>query len=215
MEKQKDYSAFVSENIPLVHSLVARFVGRGAEYDDIFQAGCLGLYKAAMKYDEAFGTAFSTYAVPVIIGEIRMLFRSGGALKVGRDIKSLNAAALAIKERLEKNGKKDVRVSDIAMELGESPEKVAFAITACIPPSSLEEDESGRLQSFDESESILTRIDISRALSELESEERALILLRYKHELSQANTGKILSMTQVQVSRKEKKVLEKLRSMLA
>ena len=127
----------------------------------------------------------------------------------------LNAAALAIKERLEKNGKKDVRVSDIAMELGESPEKVAFAITACIPPSSLEEDESGRLQSFDESESILTRIDISRALSELESEERALILLRYKHELSQANTGKILSMTQVQVSRKEKKVLEKLRSMLA
>ncbi len=211
---KKDYSVIVGENIPLVHSVAKRFIGRGAEYDDIFQAGCLGLYKAAMKYDEAFGTAFSTYAVPVIIGEIRMLFRSGGSVKVGRGMKALNAAALAAKERIESESGRQAHLSEIAAEIGEAPEKVAQAIAACIPPSSIEEDESGRFASFDESERILTRIDVSRALSKLDSEERALILLRYKHELSQSNTGRILAMTQVQVSRREKKVLEKLKGML-
>ncbi len=212
---EKDYSAIVNDNIPLVHSVASRFVGRGMEYDDLFQAGCLGLYKAATRYDENFGTAFSTYAVPVIIGEIRMLFRSGGALKVGRGMKALNSAALAVKERLERESGKEVRVSDIADELGESPEKIAEALAACIRPSSLEEDETGSMASFDETESILTRIDVKRALSMLSEEERTLILLRYRHELSQSNTGRIMAMSQVQVSRKEKKVLEKLRAMLA
>lgn len=211
---EKDYSLTVTENIPLVHSLAARFRGRGAEYDDIFQAGCIGLYKAAMRYDESLGTAFSTYAVPVIIGEMRMLFRSGGAVKVGRSLRALNSSALAAKERLEKSSGREVRISDIAQELGEAPERVAQALTACIPPSSIEEDETGASASFDDTESILLRLDVRSAVERLDSDERALIRLRYKHELSQAKAGEILSMTQVQVSRKEKKVLEKLRNML-
>lgn len=213
-ESAKDYDRIVRENAPLVRSVAARFKGRGAEYDDVFQAGCLGLYKAALRYDEALGTAFSTYAVPVIIGEIRMLFRSGGAVKVGRALKSLNAAALAAKERIEKETGREARLAEVAEALGEAPERVASALTACAPTCSLDAEENAALGARDDTDTALTRLDLDRALGMLEPSERRLILLRYRFELSQASAGKALSMSQVQVSRREKKALEKLRAIL-
>ena len=211
---EKDYDRILRENAPLVHSVAVRFKGRGAEYDDVFQAGCLGLFKAALRYDETLGTAFSTYAVPVMLGEIRMLFRAGGAVKVGRAVKALNAAALAAKERLEKETGREARVSDLAAALDETPERIAFALTACAPTCSIDADDTADLASDDETEATLLRLDIDRALGMLEPAERRLILLRYRHELSQSSVGKVLSMSQVQVSRREKKALQKLRAIL-
>lgn len=211
----RDYDRIVRENAPLVHSIAARFKGRGAEYDDVFQAGCVGLFKAATRYDETLGTAFSTYAVPVIIGEIRMLFRAGGAVKVGRAAKALGAAALAEKERVEKETGRQARISEIAQALGETPERVAFALSACAPVASIDAEEGGAFAAEDETETALLRADLSRAVDMLEPLDRRLILLRYRHELSQAGVGRVLSMTQVQVSRREKKALEKLRAILA
>ena len=211
---EKDYDRIVRENTPLVRSVALRFKGRGAEYDDVFQAGCLGLFKAAARYDETLGTAFSTYAVPVIIGEIRMLFRAGGAVKVGRSMKALNAAALAEKERIEKETGREARLCELAEALGEAPERIASALTACAPTCSIDADENAALGAYDETDSALTRLDLDRALGMLEPLERRLILLRYRHELSQSSTGKLLSMSQVQVSRREKKALEKLRAIL-
>lgn len=210
----KDYDRIVRENTPLVRSLAARFRGRGAEYDDVFQAGCLGLYKAALRYDETLGTAFSTYAVPVIIGEIRMLFRDGGAVKVGRALRALNAAALAAKERVEKRTGREARLGELASELGESPERVASALTACAPTCSIDAEETAAVAAADETEASLTRLDLDRALGMLEPTERRLILLRYRRGLSQAGVGELLSMSQVQVSRREKKALQKLRAIL-
>lgn len=214
MNGARDYESIVRENTPLVHSIAVRFTGRGVEYDDLFQTGCLGLYKAAMRYDESMGNAFSTYAVPVIIGEIRMMLRDGGAVKVGRGTKSLNAAALAAKERIEKETGSEAHLSEIAEAVGQSPERVASALAACARPFSLEDNESGSEAAFDDTEGMLRRMDIDRALGMLEPQERRLILLRYRHELSQASAGKVLSMSQVQVSRREKKALEKLRAIL-
>lgn len=211
---EKDYDRIVRENAPLVHSVALRFKGRGAEYDDVFQAGCLGLYKAALRYDETLGTAFSTYAVPVIIGEIRMLFRDGGAVKVGRALKALGAAALAAKERIEKETGREARLAEVAETLGETPERVASALTACAPTCSIDAEETAAVAADDETETTLLRLDLARALGMLEPVERRLILLRYRHELSQENAGKALSMSQVQVSRREKKALEKLRAIL-
>ncbi len=211
----RDYDRIVRENVPLVHAVASRFKGRGAEYDDVFQAGCIGLYKAATRYDETLGTAFSTYAVPVMIGEIRMLFRAGGSVKVGRAVKALGAAALAEKERIEKETGAEARLGEIAAVLGETPERVAFALTACAPVASIDADESASYAAPDETENALLRADLCRALALLEPLERRIILLRYRHELSQSGVGRVLSMTQVQVSRREKKVLEKLRAILA
>ena len=211
----RDYDRIVRENAPLVRAVAARFKGRGAEYEDVFQAGCIGLYKAAVRFDETLGTAFSTYAVPVIIGEIRMLFRAGGAVKVGRAARALGAAALAEKERVEKETGREARLGEIAAALCETPERVAFALTACAPVASIDADETASFAAPDETETVLLRADLGRAIGMLEPLDRRLIILRYRHELSQSGVGRILSMTQVQVSRREKKALEKLRAILA
>lgn len=144
-----------------------------------------------------------------------MLFRAGGAVKVGRAVKALAAAALAEKERAEKKTGEQARVSEIAQALGETPERVAFALSACAPVASIDSDEGAAFAAGDETEAALLRADLSRAVDMLEPLDRRLILLRYRHELSQAGVGRVLSMTQVQVSRREKKALEKLRAILA
>lgn len=213
--ERRDYGRIVEDNSALVRMLAKRFVGRGIEYDDIYQAGCLGLYKAAVRYDEKYNTAFSTYAVPVIIGEMRMLFRSGGPVKVGRGIKVLNACALAACERLRESLGREPHLSEVASELGETPERIAEALTACAPPVSIEDDSYFcGASAQDETELLLSRVDMKNALSRLSEEERRLIFLRYEHELSQAKTGEVLGVSQVQVSRREKSILEKLRVML-
>ena len=210
-----DYEQTVKENMPLVNMLARRFLGRGVEYDDLFQAGCLGLFKAAKRYDASMNTAFSTYAVPVIIGEMRLLFRDGCAIKVGRKAKSVGNAALAARAKLCTVLGREPHISEIANELGVNSEDIADAVCACSAPVSIDDNE--HLQNTlmtDAGEAIITRLDIRNALRTLAKDEQLLIVLRYEKEFSQQKTGEIMKISQVQVSRREKQILQKLREQL-
>lgn len=210
---------FIENNLALVHSICKRFVGRGIEYDDLYQVGCVGLIKAVDAFDEERGLMFSTYAVPVIMGEIRRLFRDGGAVKVSRSVKELYLRINRERPVLEANLGREATVSELAKHLGVSSEDVTEAVCAAQPTVSLTvEDDDGikemQILCTDESESVLTGIDISAAFSELSEKERQIVKLRYYKFLTQSKTAQLLGMTQVQVSRAEKKILLKLRNLL-
>ena len=130
-------SVFIEKNLGLVHSCAGRFRGRGIEYDDLYSAGCMGLVKACDGFDETRGVCFSTYAVPVILGEIKKLFRDGGTVKVSRSIKELGLRISAARERYMKQYGSEMTVGQLAEELGETPEAVALAIRASMPAMSL------------------------------------------------------------------------------
>ena len=209
---------FVSENMGLVHSLANRFRNRGIEYEELVSAGCMGLVKAARGFDETRGLCFSTYAVPVILGEIRRLFRDGGAVKVSRGLKELSLKAARYRESFSAERGREPSISEIAEHFGESPENITEAVSAAQPTISLtESDESGG--EFDlpvEAPQLKATelIALGQCLEALCAEDRKLIYLRYWKGSTQSETGKILGMTQVQVSRREKKILEGLRGML-
>ncbi len=209
-----------SENMRLVSSLCMRFVGKGIDYDDLFGAGCLGLCKAAKGFDESRGLMFSTYAVPVILGEIKRLFRDGGEVKVSRSIRELYLKANAVKAKLENTLSREVTVSEIAEEMNECIEDITEAFCACkIPVSLTAESEDGEAQSdikdsFSD-ESLTEKINIKTAIERLDEKEQKLIKLRYYAALTQNETAKRLSMSQVQVSRAEKTALAKLRRILS
>lgn len=208
---------FIESNMGLVHSLANRFKGRGIEYEELFSAGCMGLVKAAKGFDEERGLCFSTYAVPVILGEIKRLFRDGGTVKVSRSLKELSLKIMRYKEDCNKVGR-EPSVSEIAAFFGESEETVTEAIASSQPAISLTEtDENG--SEFDipvEAPQVKATelIALKQCLSYLSGEERELIFLRYWKGKTQSETGKMMNMTQVQVSRKEKKILSRLREML-
>ena len=208
---------FVQENLGLVHSLAARFKGRGIEYEELFAAGCEGLVKAAKGFDESRGLRFSTYAVPVIMGEIKRLFRDGGSVKVSRSLKELSLKAARVQEQLRKNGN-EPRLSDIAKALGVTVEQAGEAIAASVPPMSLtgSDDESGELEipTAPEQLKLTEHIALQQCLAVLPEEERRLIHLRFWENKTQSEAGQLLGLTQVQVSRKEKKVLLKLRELM-
>lgn len=201
----------------MVHSLAARFKGRGIEYEELFAAGCEGLVKAAKGFDESRGLKFSTYAVPVIMGEIKRLFRDGGSVKVSRSLKELSLKAARVQEQLRKNGS-EPRLSDIAKALGVTVEQAGEAIAAAVPPVSLtgSDEEGGELEIPTPPEQIkLTeRIALQQCLAVLPEEERRLIHLRFWENKTQSETGQLLGLSQVQVSRREKRVLLKLRELL-
>lgn len=209
---------FVSENMGLVHSLANRFRNRGIEYEELVSAGCMGLVKAARGFDETRGLCFSTYAVPVILGEIRRLFRDGGAVKVSRGLKELSLKVARYRESFSAERGREPSISEIAEHFGESPENITEAVSAAQPTISLtESDESGG--EFDlpvEAPQLKATelIALGQCLEALCAEDRRLIYLRYWKGSTQSETGKILGMTQVQVSRREKKILEGLRGML-
>ena len=209
---------FVSENMGLVHSLANRFRNRGIEYEELVSAGCMGLVKAARGFDETRGLCFSTYAVPVILGEIRRLFRDGGAVKVSRGLKELSLKVARYRESFSAEHGREPSISEIAEHFGESPENITEAVSAAQPTISLtENDESGG--EFDlpvEAPQLKATelIALGQCLEALCAEDRKLIYLRYWKGSTQSETGKILGMTQVQVSRREKKILEGLRGML-
>lgn len=209
---------FVSENMGLVHSLANRFRNRGIEYEELVSAGCMGLVKAARGFDETRGLCFSTYAVPVILGEIRRLFRDGGAVKVSRGLKELSLKVARYRESFSAEQGREPSISEIAEHFGESPENITEAVSAAQPTISLtENDESGG--EFDlpvEAPQLKATelIALGQCLEALCAEDRKLIYLRYWKGSTQSETGKILGMTQVQVSRREKKILEGLRGML-
>ena len=207
-----DRDGFISSNLPLVHSLANRFRNRGIEYDELFQAGCLGLVKAADGFDETLGYQFSTYAVPVILGEIKKLFRDSGAVKVSRSVKEKSRQALETLEVLANELNREPTVNELADKLGITPFEAAQLISVCLQPLSLTAtDENGERQldipvDSDE-EKIGNRVALSQVLGELDETDRELISLRYYSGLTQSLTAKRLGLTQVQVSRRERALL--------
>ncbi len=208
---------FVENNMGLVHSLAGRFRGRGIEYEELVSAGCMGLVKAARNFDDTRGLCFSTYAVPVILGEMKRLFRDGGTVKVSRTVKELSLKIAAYREKCSAEGRSPT-VAEIADRLGETEESVTEAIAASRPTISLTAaDEEGSEFDIpvDPPQLRATElIALEQCLGTLEASDRRLIYLRYKLEKTQSETGKVLGMTQVQVSRREKKILDSLREML-
>lgn len=207
---------FIKQNLGLVHSICRRFAGRGLEYDDLYQAGCMGLVKAVDAYDFERGFAFSTYAVPVIMGEVRRLFRDGGAVKVSRSIKELNQKIIKVNELLRQQLNREPTVNEIANKLGVNVSDVSEAICASQATVSLTvENDDGiseiDLPTIDHQEVIDNKIIIEAAAKKLNETERLILKYRYFDLLTQGKTAKKLNMTQVQVSRAEKKILQKMR----
>lgn len=209
----------ISQNIGLVHSCAHRFKGRGIEYDDLFQAGCMGLCKAADAFDEERGVRFSTYAVPVILGEMRRLFRDGGAVKVSRSIKELSMKIARQRETLSNVLGREPSVRELSEAMDLPEEQVVEALCASAPPISLtESDDDGGGQidlPVDSPEDLLSDIiSLKQVVGSLEPNDRKLIVLRYFSGMTQVQTAARLGMTQVQVSRREKKILTALRAEL-
>ena len=214
-----DRDQSIQENIGLVHACAKRFKGRGMEYDDLFQAGCLGLVKAVDHFDESRGLKFSTYAVPVILGEMRRLFRDGGAVKVGRSLKELSIrASRKAAEFAEKEGRSPT-VGELAELLGVEPAEAAQALGAAQMPLSLtasEEDGGGQMDISveGEDEKIAELLSLKQVLKELPPRDQNIIYFRYYKHRTQTETAQALGMTQVQVSRREKVILQELRRKL-
>lgn len=214
---------FIVKNLPLVHSLANRFRGRGVEYEELCSAGCLGLVKAYDNFDASRGLCFSTYAVPVILGEIRRLFRDFGAVRVSRSLKELSMRAARARDELCSQGI-EPRISDIAKRLGVTPEEAAEALSASLPPVSLTSPEDGgdidvheepaELLGTMGEDAMIDRIALRQCLASLGEKDRLLLTLRFFRAKTQTETAQLLGMTQVQVSRRERKLLQELRVML-
>lgn len=219
VEAKGNREEFIEKNLPLVHSICKRFVGRGIEYDDLYQAGCIGLIKATDGFDSEKGFAFSTYAVPVIMGEVRRLFRDGGAIKVSRSVKELYLKIMRETEVLEQILNREPTVSELAERVGVSIESVTEAISASQMPVSLTvENDDGvceaDLPTVSPEEEIIGKVLIDSAFKYLEEDEIKIVKYRYYEGLTQSKTARLLNMSQVQVSRAERKILTKLRKAL-
>lgn len=208
---------FIESNLGLVHSLANRFRGRSIEYEELYSAGCVGLMKAANGFDESRGLCFSTYAVPVILGEIKRLFRDGGTVKVSRGLKELSMKVNRYREAAAKDGR-EPHLSELAEYFGVSPQEIAEAIASSQPPVSLTagDDDGNEFDlPIDAPQARATEmIALEQCLAALAEEDRRLINLRYRGNKTQGEAGKILGMSQVQVSRREKKILAELRLMM-
>lgn len=209
----------IEEHLGLVHLCANRFRSRGVEYEELYSAGCLGLVKAANAFDIERGVCFSTYAVPVIMGEIRRLFRDGGTVKVGRRLKEQAMKVAAVTESLRQEIGHEPTVSMVAARAGISETEAAEAICAAQPAVSLtaytEEGEQQLDLPVDSPETALQdKLALEQVLATLAPSDRKLIALRYEKRLTQAKTAALLGMTQVQVSRREKKILLYLREEL-
>ena len=213
--------ALVTENTGLIWSVARRFIGRGVEADDLYQLGCLGFLKAVDGFDLAFGTQFSTYAVPKIAGEIRRFLRDDGTVKVSRGIKERAAVIKLTRNQLMNALGREPSIQEIANQTGFSAEDIAIAenATASIESIQQETGEDGftleNVQSNTESEeSLLERLSLRQAIDRLPERETMVIRLRYFHGLTQERVSKVLQVSQVQVSRIEKKALAQLREFI-
>lgn len=211
---------FIEENLGLAHACAGRFRGRGIEYDDLYSAGCVGLVKAYDGFDDSRGLCFSTYAVPVILGEIRKLFRDGGTVKVSRSTKELGLKINACRECFLKTQGCEPTVSQLAQQLNAKPEQIALAIRAGQPALSLTpagEEEDARewdIPVDSPEEELADRIGLAEAMQALPEKDRLLLTLRFYRGKTQSETAAVLGTTQVQISRRERKLLSKLRAML-
>ena len=208
----------ISQNIGLVHSIANRFRGRGADYDDLFQSGCVGLIKAVDNFDASKGFAFSTYAVPVIMGEIKRIFRDGGAIKVSRSLKEKAIKAQALRDKFVKRELREPTVSELSQMLDCSLEETAEVLNVITPMISLNssgEDGENTLDiPIDESDMLFDRLSVHQLITHLDETELQIINLRYYKGYTQSKTAKDLGVSQVQISRKEKAILQKLRKLM-
>lgn len=217
---QSNRENLINENYGLVHACANKFRGRGVEYDDLFQAGCVGLVKAADNFDATRGFAFSTYAVPVILGEIRRIFRDGGSVKIGRSLKEKARHAMKIRDCLSLELGREPTVSELAEKLETDIATATELITVSMPTVSLTVSEDGKggsqldIPTLPPEEEISERLSLKSVLDTLDERDRRLIELRYFKGLTQVKTAKELGMSQVQVSRKEKAILIKMRNSL-
>ena len=212
----------VEENTGLIWSVARRFFGRGVEPDDLFQLGCVGFLKAIEGFDLNYGTQFSTYAVPKIAGEIRRFLRDDGAVKVSRTLREQAARIQQARRALEQRLNREPTVSELATETGLEPEEIAMAETAAAPTESLQQEtgEHGfaleqMLGDFDASERMLEQIALRAAVAALPARERAVIRLRYDRGLTQQRCADLLGISQVQVSRLERRAVDHLREQLS
>lgn len=211
----------LQENNGLIWSVVRRYYGRGVEPDDLYQLGCLGFLKAVRGYDPEFGTQFSTYAVPKIAGEIRRFLRDDGPVKVSRGLKERGTSIRGARSRLATELGREPTLSELAEETGLAPEDIAAAETATEPVISLQSETGeggltleGMLTSGGEEEGLVERITLRSAVSALPQREQQVLLLRYYRGMTQVQTARVVGVSQVQVSRLERRALERLRQEL-
>lgn len=221
----------VENNIGLIRSIAFRFRDRGVEYEDLVQIGSIGIIKAVKSFDTSYNTAFSTYAVPMIMGEIKRFLRDDSMIKVSRDTKKRGITIMKVKEDFKQKYNREPQTSELSEITGLSNEDIIYALDAISPVYSLQdsslsgrkskdgENENSTLENLlsndnDEIDTAVNRIALREALNTLPEIQRNLIILRYFKNLSQQQAAKILGMTQVKVSREEKKIFEKLRMLL-
>ncbi len=225
LAKQGDRAAgerLITENSGLIWSVARRFLGRGTEADDLYQLGCLGFLKAVEGFDLEFGTQFSTYAVPKIAGEIRRFLRDDGAVKVSRSIKEQAVTIRTMRNQLTTALGREPTLLEISRQTGFSPEEIALAENATAATESINRQtgEDGFsleniLTDTESEENLVEKISLRQAIETLPERERTVIKLRYYHGLTQERTSKVIGVSQVQVSRIEKKAIETLRSFMA
>lgn len=216
--KKANREELINSNYGLVHSCANRFRAKGIEYDDLYQAGCIGLIKAVDGFDESRGFAFSTYAVPVILGEIKKLFRDGGAIKISRSIKEKALKAQRFRESFMKEKLREPTVSELAELLGLDFNETAEVLTASQPPLSLtydSEDGSGEFDvAVNDEDKMFDHISLYEVIERLSEQDKLLVQLRYFKGMTQTKAAAILGVSQVQVSRREKTILSKMREIL-
>ena len=207
----------LEENSGLIWAVVRRYYGKGAEPDDLYQLGCLGFLKAVRGFDTEYGTQFSTYAVPKIAGEIRRYLRDNSALKVGRTLREQSIAVYAAREKLRARLGREPVLSELSEATGLSVEEIAEAELAAAPPDSLQQENADGLTLESTladpagEESMVERIALRAAVDALPDQEKKTILLRFFKGLTQQQCARILGVSQVQISRLEKRAIEKLR----
>jgi RNA polymerase sporulation-specific sigma factor len=211
----------LKENNGLIWSIVRRYSGRGVELDDLYQLGSLGFLKAVRGFDPAYGTQFSTYAVPKIAGEIRRFLRDDGPIKVSRSLKELSVTAYNARERLSHTLGRAPTLSELSKETGYSPEEIAAAELAACTPASLQAEtgeHGATLQDFlgggDMEETILEQVTLQNAIAALPDAEKQVIFLRFFKGLTQVRSAQVMGISQVQVSRLERRAISKLRETL-
>ena len=211
----------VEGNSGLIWSVAKRFFGRGVEPDDLFQLGCLGFLKAVSGFDTGFGTAFSTYAVPKISGEIRRFLRDDGTVKVSRGVKERASRIHMARVSLEQRLGREPSLSELASETGLEPEEISQAEFATGPTESLQRacgEENFTLEQllgdYGQEERLVERFALDEAIGHLAERERMVIGLRFFHDMTQERAARVLGISQVQVSRVERRALQKLREML-
>lgn len=212
----------VEENTGLIWAVTRRFLGRGTEADDLYQLGCLGFLKAVEGFDLGYGTQFSTYAVPKISGEIRRFLRDDGAVKVSRSLKEQASAIRSVRNQLTTALGREPTIMEISRQTGFTPEEIAVAETATAATESIQKEtgEDGFsleniLTDTESEERLVEKIALRQAIDALPERESTVIKLRYFHGLTQQRVAKVLDVSQVQVSRIEKKAISQLKTLLA